>query len=70
MNHFTHEKSSASEECLHFIRAFARFYLPEKDNEEEARQMARRFAEDAVAWIDSFYFAAQGLRGEVCIEVV
>lgn len=38
MNHFTHEKSSASEECLHFIRAFARFYLPEKDNEEEARQ--------------------------------
>lgn len=49
MNHFTHEKSSANEECLHFIRAFARFYLPEKDNEEEARQMARRFAEDAVA---------------------
>lgn len=41
MNHFTLEKTSAREECLAFIRAFARLYDPEKDNEQEARDMAR-----------------------------
>lgn len=46
MNHFTLKKSSAGENSLNFIRAFARFYSPEKDNEVEARQMARRFTED------------------------
>lgn len=44
MPHFTPHHRAPREECLNFIRAFARLYSPESDNEQEARLLAKAIA--------------------------
>lgn len=41
MKNISTHHGSPSDERLNFIQAFARLYSPEKDNETEARMMAR-----------------------------
>jgi len=49
MHHFTPLAFSPSEKQLIFLRAFARLYTPQPDNEPEARRLARLVAEGKLA---------------------
>lgn len=49
MKHSTPLQVSPSEESLKFIRAFARLYSPESDNESEARSQAQSVARTSLA---------------------
>lgn len=49
MKHFTPTSTSPREEGLSFIRAFARLYSPSRNNEAEARNLAKNVARTSLA---------------------
>lgn len=49
MKHITPLQVSPREESLKFIRAFARLYSPESDNQSEARRQAKVAVQTSLA---------------------